>query len=172
VIIINGIFQNFWVKDHRQIYLLGNPMVWLLSTASIAGYVAVRGFLILRAQRGYRDFESSTQYFYVPHGLFQQSNPPPPFSQGCQVRHAMWLPLHGVESPLLPVLPHESPVIPASLSPRPVFRDLTALRGIRLFDVDAASTLASPNRGSSYNSCYLEFLDLQPACVWEYVDER
>lgn len=64
VMIINGIFQNFWVKDHRQIYLLGNPLVWLLSTASIAGYVAVRGFLILRAQRGYRDFESSTQYSF------------------------------------------------------------------------------------------------------------
>ncbi|KAH9963295.1 glycosyltransferase family 39 protein [Russula dissimulans] len=50
---------NFWVKDHRQIYLLGNPMIWFLSTASIAGYVAVRGFLILRAQRGYRDFENT-----------------------------------------------------------------------------------------------------------------
>jgi len=50
---------NFWVKDHRQIYLLGNPMIWFLSTASIAGYVAVRGLLILRAQRGYRDFENT-----------------------------------------------------------------------------------------------------------------
>ncbi|KAF5386295.1 hypothetical protein D9757_008600 [Collybiopsis confluens] len=25
---------NFWVKDHRQIYLIGNPMVWWLSTLS------------------------------------------------------------------------------------------------------------------------------------------
>jgi len=51
--------QNFWVKDNRQIYLLGNPMIWFLSTAAIAGYAAVRGFLVLRAQRGYRDFENS-----------------------------------------------------------------------------------------------------------------
>ena len=51
--------QNFWVKDHRQIYLIGNPMIWWSSTAAIAGYVAVRALLILRAQRGYRDFESS-----------------------------------------------------------------------------------------------------------------
>jgi len=36
-------------------------MIWFLSTAAIAGYVAVRGFLILRAQRGYRDFENSKQ---------------------------------------------------------------------------------------------------------------
>ncbi|KAH9989401.1 Dolichyl-phosphate-mannose-protein mannosyltransferase-domain-containing protein [Russula compacta] len=50
---------NFWVKDHRQIYLIGNPMIWFLSTASIAGYVAMRGFLILRAQRGHRDFENT-----------------------------------------------------------------------------------------------------------------
>ena len=55
--------QNFWVKDHRQIYLLGNPLIWFLSTAAIASYVAVRGLLILRAQRGYRDFENSKHPF-------------------------------------------------------------------------------------------------------------
>lgn len=50
---------NFWVKDHRQIYLVGNPMVWWLSTLSVLSYIAVRGFLILRAKRGYRDFDST-----------------------------------------------------------------------------------------------------------------
>lgn len=54
--------QNFWVKDHRQIYLIGNPFVWWLSAASIFAYVLVRGFLILRAKRGYRDFENSKYY--------------------------------------------------------------------------------------------------------------
>jgi len=34
-------------------------MIWFLSSAAIAGYVAVRGLLILRAQRGYRDFENT-----------------------------------------------------------------------------------------------------------------
>jgi hypothetical protein len=51
--------QNFWVKDHRQIYLIGNPVVWYLSTWSILVYVAVRGLLLLRQQRGFRDFENS-----------------------------------------------------------------------------------------------------------------
>jgi len=37
-------------------------MIWWLSTAAVAGYVAVRGILILRAQRGYRDFENSEQF--------------------------------------------------------------------------------------------------------------
>lgn len=51
--------QNFWVKDHKQIYLLGNPVVWYLSTWSVLVYVAVRGLLLLRQQRGFRDFENS-----------------------------------------------------------------------------------------------------------------
>ncbi|KAI0687287.1 glycosyltransferase family 39 protein [Earliella scabrosa] len=50
---------NFWVKDHRQIYLLGNPLIWYLSTAGVFAYAAVRGLLILRAQRGYRDFDNT-----------------------------------------------------------------------------------------------------------------
>ncbi|KAG6861432.1 hypothetical protein C0995_000272 [Termitomyces sp. Mi166 len=50
---------NFWVKDHRQIYLIGNPVVWWLSTAAVVAYATVRGFLILRAQRGYRDFDNT-----------------------------------------------------------------------------------------------------------------
>ncbi|KLO17468.1 glycosyltransferase family 39 protein [Schizopora paradoxa] len=50
---------NFWVKEHRQIYLIGNPTVWWLSTLAVVSYVAVRGLLILRAQRGYRDFDST-----------------------------------------------------------------------------------------------------------------
>ena len=34
-------------------------MIWWLSTAAVFSYIAVRGFLILRAKRGYRDFENS-----------------------------------------------------------------------------------------------------------------
>ncbi|KAJ8583501.1 glycosyltransferase family 39 protein [Rhizopogon salebrosus TDB-379] len=50
---------NFWVKDHRQIYLIGNPFVWWSSTASVITYMLVRGFLILRAKRGFRDFDNT-----------------------------------------------------------------------------------------------------------------
>ncbi|KAJ7240005.1 glycosyltransferase family 39 protein [Mycena rebaudengoi] len=50
---------NFWVKDHRQIYLIGNPMVWWLSSLGVFSYICVRGFLILRAKRGYRDFDNT-----------------------------------------------------------------------------------------------------------------
>jgi dolichyl-phosphate-mannose--protein O-mannosyl transferase len=54
--------QNFWVKERRQIYLIGNPMVWYLSTFAVVAYSIVRGFLILRAKRGYRDFDSSASF--------------------------------------------------------------------------------------------------------------
>lgn len=33
-------------------------MVWWLSSLAVFGYIAVRGFLVLRAKRGYRDFDN------------------------------------------------------------------------------------------------------------------
>ncbi|GAA5849104.1 hypothetical protein JCM8547_006446 [Rhodosporidiobolus lusitaniae] len=67
-LLLRGI--NFWVKDHRQIYLIGNPFVWMLSTLSVLIYAGVRGLLILRAQRGYKDFAHSQVVFYDRVGTF------------------------------------------------------------------------------------------------------
>ncbi|GAA5856995.1 hypothetical protein JCM9279_007304, partial [Rhodotorula babjevae] len=61
-LLLRGI--NFWVKDHRQVYLIGNPFVWALSTLAVLSYAGVRGLLILRAQRGYKDFAHSQVVFY------------------------------------------------------------------------------------------------------------
>ncbi|BGP49458.1 Dolichyl-phosphate-mannose--protein mannosyltransferase 1 [Rhodotorula kratochvilovae] len=61
-LLLRGI--NFWVKDHRQVYLIGNPFVWALSTLAVLSYAAVRGLLVLRAQRGYKDFAHSQVVFY------------------------------------------------------------------------------------------------------------
>lgn len=49
---------NFWGKEHRQIYLLGNPLIWWSSTAAIAVYVIFKGIALLRWQRGYNDYEN------------------------------------------------------------------------------------------------------------------
>lgn len=35
-------------------------MVWWFSTAAVFAYIVTRGILILRAQRGFRDFEDCT----------------------------------------------------------------------------------------------------------------
>ncbi|MCJ1312413.1 hypothetical protein MMC25_006087 [Agyrium rufum] len=49
---------NFWGKDHRQIYLIGNPIIWWSSTAAIALYVAFKGLSVLRWQRGFKDYDN------------------------------------------------------------------------------------------------------------------
>lgn len=48
---------NFWGKDKRQIYLMGNPVIWYASTAAIALYIAVKGLSVLRWQRGFNDHQ-------------------------------------------------------------------------------------------------------------------
>ena len=49
---------NFWGKDHRQIYLIGNPVIWWSSTAAIVVYVAFKGLSVLRWQRGFKDYDN------------------------------------------------------------------------------------------------------------------
>lgn len=51
---------NFWGKDHRQIYLIGNPIVWWSSTLAIVVYVLFKGVAVLRWQRSYRDYDNVT----------------------------------------------------------------------------------------------------------------
>lgn len=46
---------NFWGKDHRQIYLIGNPLIWWGTTAAIWLYIVIKIIIILRAKRGYLD---------------------------------------------------------------------------------------------------------------------
>ncbi|KAK3943923.1 glycosyltransferase [Diplogelasinospora grovesii] len=51
---------NFWGKDHRQIYLIGNPLVWWSATAAVAIYVLFKGIAVLRWQRSFDDYANST----------------------------------------------------------------------------------------------------------------
>ncbi|KAH8590296.1 Dolichyl-phosphate-mannose-protein mannosyltransferase-domain-containing protein [Bisporella sp. PMI_857] len=51
---------NFWGKDHRQIYLIGNPIVWWSSTLAVAIFVIFKGLAVLRWQRGFRDYDNTT----------------------------------------------------------------------------------------------------------------
>ena len=55
-VLLRGI--NFWGKDHRQIYLIGNPVIWWSSTAAIAIYIVFKGLSVLRWQRGYKDYDN------------------------------------------------------------------------------------------------------------------
>lgn len=49
---------NFWGKDHRQIYLIGNPVVWWSSTIAVGIYIIFKGLSVLRWQRGYKDHDN------------------------------------------------------------------------------------------------------------------
>ncbi|KAF2641716.1 PMT-domain-containing protein [Massarina eburnea CBS 473.64] len=51
---------NFWGKDNRQIYLIGNPAIWWSTTAIIGLYLAIKGLAVLRWQRGFRDYANVT----------------------------------------------------------------------------------------------------------------
>ncbi|CAK7201394.1 Dolichyl-phosphate-mannose--protein mannosyltransferase 1 [Sporothrix eucalyptigena] len=50
---------NFWGKQHRQIYLIGNPFIWWTSTAAIAVYVLFKGVAVLRWQRSCGDYNNA-----------------------------------------------------------------------------------------------------------------
>ncbi|TIB78498.1 hypothetical protein E3Q23_00706 [Wallemia mellicola] len=68
---------NFWVKDHKQIYLIGNPVVWWLGFVAILGSGAYLGLLTLRNKRGYSDFDASTRHYtlissFVASGLLDE----------------------------------------------------------------------------------------------------
>ncbi|KAK4456876.1 glycosyltransferase [Cladorrhinum samala] len=49
---------NFWGKQHRQIYLIGNPLVWWTATASVVIYILFKGIAVLRWQRSFNDYAS------------------------------------------------------------------------------------------------------------------
>lgn len=55
---------NFWTKHHRQVYLIGNPLVWWPAALAVGLYAVVRVGLVLRAQRGYQDFTSAAVVRY------------------------------------------------------------------------------------------------------------
>ncbi|KAH6855306.1 Dolichyl-phosphate-mannose-protein mannosyltransferase-domain-containing protein [Chaetomium sp. MPI-CAGE-AT-0009] len=47
---------NFWGKEHRQIYLIGNPVIWWSATAAVVIYVLFKGIAVLRWQRSCNDY--------------------------------------------------------------------------------------------------------------------
>lgn len=60
---------NFWVKDHTQVYLLGNAVVWWSITAVIVLYCVFKGLWIIRWQRGFQDFHGDVAYSVYDSGF-------------------------------------------------------------------------------------------------------
>lgn len=51
---------NFWGKDHRQVYLMGNPIIWWSSTMAVVVYALFKGIAVLRWQRSCNDYANTT----------------------------------------------------------------------------------------------------------------
>lgn len=51
---------NFWGREKRQVYLIGNPLIWWASTAAIAIYVLFKAIAVLRWQRSCNDYQNTT----------------------------------------------------------------------------------------------------------------
>lgn len=53
---------NFWSKDHRQIYLLGNGVLWWSIVGLIVSFTGFKAFQLLRWQRGYASLSSGLDF--------------------------------------------------------------------------------------------------------------
>ncbi|RMJ17292.1 hypothetical protein BHE90_013521 [Fusarium euwallaceae] len=51
---------NFWGRQHTQVYLLGNPIIWWSSSIAIAIWVVFKGIAVLRWQRSCNDYANAT----------------------------------------------------------------------------------------------------------------
>ncbi|OMH80755.1 Dolichyl-phosphate-mannose-protein mannosyltransferase 1 [Zancudomyces culisetae] len=61
---------GYWSTKTNAVYLLGNPIVWLLSLASVALFAVVQAVLALRDKRGYRDQLGGVRNVYFSAGGF------------------------------------------------------------------------------------------------------
>lgn len=51
---------NFWGRNHTQVYLLGNPIIWWASTVAIAIWIGFKAIAVLRWQRNCGDYSNAT----------------------------------------------------------------------------------------------------------------
>lgn len=51
---------NFWGRQHKQVYLLGNPIIWWSSSVAVAIWVVFKAIAVLRWQRSCNDYANTT----------------------------------------------------------------------------------------------------------------
>jgi dolichyl-phosphate-mannose-protein mannosyltransferase len=61
-----GLRMCGWGDNQIKYYLLGTPVIWWASSASLVGGIFVLGWYLLRMQRKYTDFKPGV-YFIILH---------------------------------------------------------------------------------------------------------
>lgn len=50
---------NFWGRNHRQIYLIGNPFIWWSSSLAVVVYIIFKAIAVVRWQRSCKDYTNT-----------------------------------------------------------------------------------------------------------------
>ncbi|RMY93100.1 hypothetical protein D0864_05775 [Hortaea werneckii] len=53
---------NFWGQNHKQIYLIGNPLIWWSSTLAVVIYIGFKALAVVRWQRSCGDYARSETF--------------------------------------------------------------------------------------------------------------
>ncbi|KAI6791759.1 dolichyl-phosphate-mannose-protein mannosyltransferase 1 [Hortaea werneckii] len=53
---------NFWGQNHKQIYLIGNPLIWWSSTLAVVIYIGFKALAVVRWQRSCGDYATSETF--------------------------------------------------------------------------------------------------------------
>ncbi|KAI8098487.1 Dolichyl-phosphate-mannose-protein mannosyltransferase-domain-containing protein [Halteromyces radiatus] len=62
---------NFWGKNFKHIYLLGNPFVYWASTGAVISYIVLKLIILLLDKRGFKtDFRGLRQFYENSAGFF------------------------------------------------------------------------------------------------------
>lgn len=74
-------------------------------------------------------------------------------------------------TPLPPLLPDGATTLPASLPSRVILRDFALVIGVRPSDLNPSSPRSPADRRRPYYHGDLVLLPLQPAYLWQHLDE-
>lgn len=162
--------QNFWVRDHRQIYLLGNPLVWWLSTVAVFVFAGAQALLILRWKRQYKDFNNST--FRDAQSLSRVVSDKLSLRLCGQISRDVRISRCWLVPPLLPLLPDVASALPPPLLPRTLLRHSPILFALRSGHIQSEAESAPPGSWGVHHGRNLYVVSLQLPNLRGRVDQK
>ena len=150
-------------KDHRQVYLIGNPAIWWTTTIAIASYLVIKGLSVLRWQRGYKDYTNGRPFYSQTNSSNMET-----------LRLGCWCYRSRLGFALPSLLPYETPTLPPPLLPSSLFWCSCTLSRMGLshhtstFPNDSSSSI--PNHSPFHRRCNRCIRSLSTSCLWWEMD--